>query len=349
MVEVKTVDLKMLKIEQYEALKETMLASYPNMPHAYWREHQIENLLKVFPEGQVVVFVNGQLAGCALSIIVEEDLIEGRHTYKQITGNYTFATHTRQGHVLYGIDVFIKPEFRGLRIGRRLYDYRKELCERLNLKSIAFGGRIPGYHKYETELTPKQYIEKVKRGEIHDSVLNFQLSNDFHPIRILQNYLEGDTASGEYAVLMEWDNIYYEKPGGLLIKTTVRLGLVQWQMRLYKNYEEMIQQIEYFIDSVSAYRSDFAVFPEFFNAPLMANDNHLSASEAVRKLATYTSRIQQKFSELAVSYNINIITGSMPEVTNGKLRNVGYLCRRDGSSERYEKYMLRPMKNGCGV
>ena len=38
--------------------------------------------------------------------------------------------------------------FRGLRLGRRLYDYRKELCERLNLRGIAFGGRIPNYHKY---------------------------------------------------------------------------------------------------------------------------------------------------------------------------------------------------------
>ncbi|MEZ4566667.1 MAG: hypothetical protein R2860_06770 [Desulfobacterales bacterium] len=30
----------------------------------------------------------------------------------------------------------------GLRLGRRLYDARKELCETLNLKSIIFGGRF---------------------------------------------------------------------------------------------------------------------------------------------------------------------------------------------------------------
>ena len=87
----------------------------------------------------------------------------------------------------------------------------KNLCEKLNLRGIAFGGRIPNYHKYADKLSPKEYIEKVRRKEIHDPVLNFQISNDFHPSKILKGYLEGDEASNEFAVLLEWDNIYYEK------------------------------------------------------------------------------------------------------------------------------------------
>ena len=46
-----------------------------------------------------------------------------------MTGNYTFNTHNNEGDVLYGIDVFIKSKYRGLRLGRRLYDYRKELAK----------------------------------------------------------------------------------------------------------------------------------------------------------------------------------------------------------------------------
>ncbi|WP_417858895.1 carbon-nitrogen hydrolase family protein, partial [Xanthomarina gelatinilytica] len=232
----------------------------------------------------------------------------------------------------------------GLRLGRRLYDYRKELCEKLNLRGIAFGGRIPNFHKYSKEMTPKEYIDKVRRKEIHDPVLNFQISNDFHPVRILKGYLEGDNASGEYAVLLEWDNIYYEKPSkkAATKKKIVRLGLIQWQMRLYKDLEELMQQAEYFIDAVSGYRSDFALFPEFFNAPLMAENNHLSESEAIRELAKHTESIVQKFSEFAITYNINIITGSMPEVKDDLLYNAGYLCKRDGSIERYEKLHVTP-------
>ncbi len=341
---IENIELQFLTINDYQELKEAMIEAYSNMPGSYWFESHIKSLIDKFPEGQVVIKVNDQLAGCALSIIVDYDKYDDKHTYMEITGNYTFSTHTPNGDVLYGIDIFIKPEFRGLRLGRRLYDYRKELCERLNLKSVAFGGRIPNYHKYSDTLTPKEYIARVRRKEIQDPVLNFQVSNDFHPAKILKNYLEGDEASNEYAVLLEWDNIYYEKKNkkASITKKLVRVGLIQWQMRSYKNLDELLQQAEFFIDAVSGYRSDFALFPEFFNAPLMAENNHLTEPEAIRELARHTSGVIQKFSELAISYNINIISGSLPEIQNDRLYNVGYLCKRDGTVERYEKIHITP-------
>lgn len=294
----------------------------------------------------MVIKVNDQLAGCALAIRTNHQIVNKNHTYEEVTGHYTFNSHKPKGDLLYGIEIFIKPEFRGLRLGRRLYDYRKELCEKLNLRGIAFGGRIPNYHEYANELTPKQYIEKVKRKEIHDPVLSFQISNDFYPSKILRGYLEGDTLSNEFAVLLKWENIYYEDPSedekASSSKTVVRLGLIQWQMRPYNDIKTLMQQAEYFVDAVSDYRSDFALFPEFFNAPLMAKNNHLSEPEAIRQLATYTEEIVSKFSGLAISYNINIITGSMPEVIDNQLYNVGYLCRRDGSIERFEKLHVTP-------
>lgn len=172
---IENVEIAYLTTQDYQELKAAMILSYPSMPSAYWKEHHINSLLEKFPEGQVVVTVNGQIAGCALSIIIDFAKFDEAHTYRDITGNYTFSTHTPKGDTLYGIDVFIKPEFRGLRLARRLYDYRKELCEKLNLEGILFGGRIPNYHKYAAEYSPKQYIEKVKNREINDPVLNFQL------------------------------------------------------------------------------------------------------------------------------------------------------------------------------
>uniref|UniRef100_UPI0032165B44 bifunctional GNAT family N-acetyltransferase/carbon-nitrogen hydrolase family protein n=1 Tax=uncultured Draconibacterium sp. TaxID=1573823 RepID=UPI0032165B44 len=344
MQEIENIELKYLSIDDYDDLKQAMIEAYSNMPNAYWKKQHIKSLIDRFPEGQVVLKVNGEFAGCALSIVVEYDRFEDNHKYREITGNYTFSTHSPDGDMLYGIDVFIKPAFRGLRLGRRLYDYRKELCERLNLKGIAFGGRIPNYHKYQNELSPKEYIQKVRKKEINDPVLNFQISNDFHPAKIITGYLEGDKESKEYAVLLEWDNIYYEKPSKrpATIKTVVRIGLIQWQMRPYKNLDEVMQQAEFFVDAVSGYRCDFALFPEFFNAPLMAENNHLTEPEAIRELAKHTENVVAKFSELAISYNINIITGSMPEIINEQLYNAGYLCRRDGTIDRYEKLHVTP-------
>lgn len=338
------IELVFLKPEDYGDIKKAMIESYSNMPEAYWKEHHIKTLVEKFPEGQVGIKVDNELAGCAFSIIVDYSKFDEKHTYHEITGGYTFSTHTPKGDKLYGIDVFIRPKYRGLRLARRLYDYRKELCEKLNLKGIVFGGRIPNYHQYSDAISPREYIDKVRKKEIHDPVLDFQMSNDFHPARVLRGYLEGDKESQEYAVLLEWDNVYYEKKSNKagIKKTIVRLGLIQWQMRLYKDLDELMQQAEYFIDAVSGYRSDFALFPEFFNAPLMSEYNHLTESEAIRKLAEYTRKIVQRFAELAISYNINIITGSMPEIVENNLYNVGYLCKRDGGVERFEKIHITP-------
>jgi len=342
--EINKVELRNLRIEDYKELRLSMQHAYYDMDEPYWGEKDIKRLLNIFPEGQLVVLVDDKVVGSALSLIVDYKKATANHTYEKITGNYTFDTHDYDGEVLYGIDVFIDPEYRGLRLGRRLYDARKELCEQLNLKSIIFAGRIPNYNDYAEENTPKEYIDKVRLKEIHDPVLSFQLSNDFHVIKVMRNYLEGDKSSQEYAVLMEWNNIYYDKNPKLINarKSVIRLGLVQWQMRPLANVEALFEQAEFFIDAVSGYGSDFALFPELFVAPLMADFNHLTEADAIREIARYCEPIRKRFQEMAISYNINIITGSMPLVEDGNLYNVGFLCKRDGTSEMYTKIHITP-------
>lgn len=344
MQQIEKIEVRHLEPDDYQELKTSMIAAYENWPGVYWKEDQIISLLSVFPEGQIGIIVNDIVVGCALSIIVKYDHFSDSHNYREITGNYTFNTHNPKGDTLYGIDIFVKPGFRGLRLGRRLYDARKELCENLNLKAIVFGGRIPMYYKFLAELSPKEYIQKVRMKEIYDPTLSFQLSNDFHVKKILKNYMSGDKESAEYAVLLQWDNIYYESSPDMISvrKSVIRLGLVQWQMRNYKGLDDLFEQIEFFVDAVAGYKSDFALFPEFFNAPLMAEYNHLSEAEAIRKLAGYTEEIRERFLKLAISYNVNIITGSMPLLDGEKLLNVGYLCRRNGTYAYYEKLHVTP-------
>ena len=338
------IQVRPLQIEDYSQLAQSFRRVYADGSDVFWTKEQIVTLLRIFPEGQVVTVVDDKIVDCALCIMVDYDIVRGDRTYAKVTGNETFKTHNPKGNILYGIEVFIHPEYRGLRLARRMYEYRKELCEKLNLKAIMFGGRIPNYHKYADKLRPKEYIEQVRKREIYDPVLTFQLSNDFHVRRVMTNYLPNDEESKHYACLLQWDNIYYQPPTDEPIptKTTVRVGLVQWQMRSYQSIDDLFEQIEFFVDAVSGYQSDFVLFPEYFNAPLMARFNHMSESQAIRALAEYTDEIRDRFIQLAISYNINIITGSMPLLRDGNLYNVGFLCRRDGSYEMYEKIHVTP-------
>lgn len=336
------IDIRKLAVEDYEELRETMMKAYPTMSQSIWSKKSIQKLIRIFRDGQICITVDGKIAAVALSLIVQYELYGDDHTYKEITGNYTFNTHSETGNVLYGIEVFVDPEYRKLRLARRLYDVRKELCETLNLKSIMVGGRIPNYHLHSDKLSPRAYIQKVRNKELYDPVLSFQLANNFLPVRILKNYLPEDLHSEENAVLLQWNNIYYSKKPNTMQDSVIRLGLVQWQMRHFKTIDTFYEQVEFFVNVMADYKSDFIMFPEFFNTPLLAPFNHLSERESMFKLAELTEQIKNKISELAIGYNINIIAGSMPLVENGDLFNVSYLLHRDGKIDEHRKIHITP-------
>ena len=116
------IEVRNLKITDYMELKKSMIEAYKNWENAYWREHHIQALLEKFPEGQICVLVDDKIVGTALSLIINyEDFGDG-HNDREVTGNFTFETHNPEGDVLYGIEVFIHPDFRGLRLGRRMYE-----------------------------------------------------------------------------------------------------------------------------------------------------------------------------------------------------------------------------------
>lgn len=340
-------NIRNIVIEDYDTMIEVMQRSYPTM-NEVWQKKHIAKLISIFPEGQICVEDNGVLVAFALSIVIDYSKFGDNHTYAQIIGkNAMFQSHTSDGDTLYGIDVCVDPDYRGLRLGRRLYDARKELCEGLNLKSIVAGGRMPNYHKYSNEYSPKEYIQKVREKEIYDPVLYFQMSNDFHVKKVLKKYLPDDKDSEQNAVLIEWNNIYYQETTDIgSYKSHARIGVVQWQLRAVKNLESFFENVEFFVDAVSGYKADFVLFPELFNAPLMAEFNEDNAATAIRKLAGYTEQIRDKMSQFALEYNINIIAGSMPLYENEKLYNVSYLLRRDGTYEAQPKIHVTPAERG---
>lgn len=332
-----------LTLDQYSQIKSLMDEAYPELGGA-WPEHTIQRLIEEFPEGQIGVIDNDTVVGIALSVQVDYKRFSNPHTYEDIVGPNDVISSDPKGDALYGLDVVIRKSHRGMRIGRRLYDARKELCRQYNFQAILAGGRIPNYHNYRDEMSPMDFIQKVDTREIYDPILSFQLSNDFQVKRLLKKYLPEDSQSDGFATLLEWSNILYEPTSSVLDfrKTTVRVGAVQWQMRTVKSLDALLKQVEYFVDTVSDYQCDFIVFPEFFNAPLMGLGPQSSQTEAIRFLAEFTDRIRDAMSRMAVEYNANIVTGSMPIQENGNIYNVSYLCHRSGKVDEQRKIHITP-------
>ena len=335
--------LRNLGEADYEDIRQIMDSAYRDMG-ASWSPEEFTTLLNLFPEGQICIEDKGRVVAAALTLIIDYSGLELNHSYEDIVADGNFKSHDAGGDYLYGIDLFVHKDYRGMRLGRRLYDARKELCEHLNLKGIIIGGRIPGYADHHLELTPGEYIAKVRNREIIDPVLTFQLANDFHPKRALRNYLPEDKESRSYAVLLEWNNIFYESRKKIVWgrKSNVRVGAVQWQMRSFTSMKDFLQQVEFFVDVVAGYNADLLLLPELFNAPLMARYNQEDPPQAMRSLAKFTTRLRSQMLQMAVSYNINICTGSLPEYRDGKLYNVSFLCRRDGTWASQYKIHITP-------
>jgi len=175
---------------------------------AYEREH-LESQLKIFPQGQICIRYKGKVvAGCSSLIINFEDYGES-HSFDEITDEGYIRNHNPSGLTLYGFDVTVHPDFRGMRLGRRLYDARRNICQELKLKNIMFGGRIPHFYKYAHKLSVNEYISQVVDGKIYDPVLTFQLKNGFVVKTIMENYLPDDKESLSYGTLMEWKNVQH--------------------------------------------------------------------------------------------------------------------------------------------
>lgn len=338
-----------LRLDDCAILRDLNIKAYKDVSEP-WTSEEFARLIKLFPEGQICIEDNGKPVAAALSLIIDFSLFGDQHSYNQIVGNGTFKSHDPEGDYLYGIDVSVDPEYQGMRLGRRLYEARRELAKSLNLKGILLGGRIPGYSKYAKEMKAQEYILKVKDRELYDGVLTFQLSNDFHVRNLLDDYWPDDHHSRGNAVLLEWINIYYQKKTRLIGKTKsmARLGVVQWKMRRFESFDDFMQQVEFFVDTVSDYKADIVLFPELFNAPLIHTYEGNNPAEAMRMLAGYTENMRQAMTEMALKYNINIVAGSVPQVyDDGKLYNVSYLCRRDGTWDSQEKLHITPEETNC--
>ncbi|HET8794142.1 MAG TPA: GNAT family N-acetyltransferase [Nitrososphaeraceae archaeon] len=190
------------KIVELQKQSFPYLAKYGNV----WKTEELESHLKIFPEGQfVTVEPDDTIVGSASTLIVSLDPNYKEHNWNEITANGMFINHSYNGDSLYGADISTHPKYRHEGLGSMLYNARKELVIKLNLRRMIAGGRLFNYCEYAEKMSPLQYAEKVINGELRDPVLSFELDNKFKFIKILPNYMD-DMRSMNYASFIEWLN-----------------------------------------------------------------------------------------------------------------------------------------------
>jgi ribosomal protein S18 acetylase RimI-like enzyme len=106
---------------------------FPTMPeeNIVWNAGQLNHHQRLFPEGQIVAVLDGKIVGGVSSLIINLGIDPYRvHTFAGITDGGYFHNNDPQGDTLYGADVYVHPECRGLRIGHALYEARRNLCRK---------------------------------------------------------------------------------------------------------------------------------------------------------------------------------------------------------------------------
>ncbi len=334
--------VRMIRMEDYERLVELQLKCFPGMKP--WEPGQIASQLSIFPEGQICIEYEGRIVASSSSLILDFEMYSEWHNWREIADGGFIRNHTPEGNTLYGIEIMVDPEFRGMRLARRLYQARKELARKHNLMRIVLGGRIPGYAAHKEAMTAREYVDKVINKTLYDPVLTTQVSNGFVLKRLLRSYMDSDKESMGYATLLEWTNIDYQPDfqRRFVASQSVRICVVQYQMREIKGFEEFERQCEYFVDVAADYKSDFIMFPELFTMQLLSFAAPQRPGLAVRALAEYTPRYLELFTKLSIKYNINIVGGSHFSLEDDHLFNVAYLFRRNGGIAKQYKLHITP-------
>jgi predicted amidohydrolase/GNAT superfamily N-acetyltransferase len=316
--------------------------AYPDLreDNVVWSERQLKSHLEVFPQGQLVAEVEGRLVGAISSLVVDlgPDPLR-RHTWAGVTDSGYFTNHDPRADTLYGADVYVHPAAQGRGVGAALYEARRALCRRLNLRRILCGGRLAGYYQHAALMTPEEYVARVEAGELRDRVLSFQLREGFVVRGVVPRYLR-DPRSLDHATLIEWLNPDYRpRPR---TRRGARIACVQYQQRPVGSFDEFARQVGYAVDVASDYRADFVLFPELFTLQLLSMSGSLSAKEGVLELARQAPAFVGLVRGLALKHGVTIVAGSHPVRDGDRLLNVAHVCLPSGAVVMQPKLHITP-------
>jgi GNAT superfamily N-acetyltransferase len=183
--------------------------AYPTLtPNDWFSQEKVARQIKVFPEGQFVVVhvpTDRAVAMCSGLLTYASRYDRRPHSFAEASDHGWIGNHDPNGTHYYGVDMSVKPEFRGHGLARMLYEARKGVCQRLNLRGMIISGTMPGYADWRDKISPHEYVHRVIMGELRDPTLTTQIRNGFVPRMVIERHFE-DSVTGGHALFMEWSN-----------------------------------------------------------------------------------------------------------------------------------------------
>jgi hypothetical protein len=85
---------------------------YPDLDGA-WPKQVIASLIQRFPQAQFGIEDNGRIVAVALTVRVDYRRFSSAHSYAELLEGSDSVVHNPHGDAMYGLDVFVDPEYRG--------------------------------------------------------------------------------------------------------------------------------------------------------------------------------------------------------------------------------------------
>jgi GNAT superfamily N-acetyltransferase len=189
--------------------------NFPMFAEEGFTADQFRRHVEMFPEGQFVVLA---LEDGEEKVVATTSTFRTNRTpdydfkeYIVFIDDGWFSHHEPDGQWLYGVTLSVLPEYRGQGIGRMVYNARRELVRRLNLRGELVAGLIPGYEQHRaasSDLSIEAYVEQVIAGRLFDPTLSMQIRNGFHVHRLLRGYVNDPRTDGVCTLLVRLNPEY---------------------------------------------------------------------------------------------------------------------------------------------
>lgn len=192
--------------QDYESVKRIMIECYADLGGAYATEEELNLLTHLYQRGQIVCLLDDKIIGGMTSRIVPYDVYSQPHKIATATNLDLFEQEAMIGDAVYGLDVFVLPEYQNLRVAKIIVELFSQNVFEDNFRFYIGSSRLVNYAQYVHDMSILEYTQKVRNREIYDMILTFHLKNNVIVLNENPDCYEEDVKSAGHGVILGLPN-----------------------------------------------------------------------------------------------------------------------------------------------